>query len=436
MVSDKKRLQAPRGMRDVLPTDSHVMKKIRDACFEVARTFDYHEITTPIVEDISVFSRTVGEESDLLQKEMYVFEDRGGEPLALRPENTAGVGRAYIEHGMKSHVQPVRLCYFGSFFRYDRPQAGRYRQLTQFGVEAIGSKSPSLDSEVINLQSNLYQALGLKGLRLSINSIGTGATRGRFITAFSDYLQEYREELSSESQARLVTNPLRILDSKLETDQAIIADAPKILDYLDDDETKHFSSVLRDLDSLGIEYVIDNSIVRGLDYYTHTVWEFEPESGGGQSTIGGGGRYDGLLEQLGGDPTPGVGFATGIERIILNMVEQNLVEESIPKPDIFIIPVSELGHEMLLGITNDIRKLGVSVRSGELGRSVKALMRAANSSDAGIAILAGDSEVAEGKVTVKYLRESEGNIGNVKVELSELVPLIQKVMDLDLDMPS
>ena len=199
-------------------------------------------------------------------------------------------------------------------------------------------------------------------------------------------------------------------------------------------ETKHFSSVLRDLDSLGIEYVIDNSIVRGLDYYTHTVWEFEPESGGGQSTIGGGGRYDGLLEQLGGDPTPGVGFATGIERIILNMVEQNLVEESIPKPDIFIIPVSELGHEMLLGITNDIRKLGVSVRSGELGRSVKALMRAANSSDAGIAILAGDSEVAEGKVTVKYLRESEGNIGNVKVELSELVPLIQKAMDLD--MPS
>jgi len=434
MASDKKRLQAPRGMRDVLPTDSHVIKKIRDVCFKIARTFDYHEIATPLVEDVGVFSRTVGEESDLMQKEMYVFEDRGGEPLALRPENTAGVGRAYIEHGMKSQAQPVRLWYFGSFFRYDRPQAGRYRQLTQFGVEAIGSKSPFLDAEVINLQSNLYEALGLKDLRLSINSIGTEATRGRFIEAFRAYLQEFREELSPDSQGRLITNPLRILDSKSEIDRAIVKDGPKILDYLDDDETKHFASVLRDLDSVGIEYVIDSSIVRGLDYYTHTVWEFEPESGSGQSTIGGGGRYDGLLEQLGGDPTPGVGFATGIERIVLNMVAQNLLEESIPKPDIFIVPVSELGHEMLVGVTNELRKLGVSVRSGELGRSVKALMRAANSSEAAIAILAGDSEVAARKVTVKYLRESDRTIGDVKVELSELASLIQKA--LYLDMPS
>ncbi len=431
MASDKKRLQAPRGMRDVLPPDSHVVKRIRDICSNVARTFDYHEITTPLVEDVGVFSRTVGEESDLIQKEMYVFEDRGGELLALRPENTAGVGRAYIEHGMKSQPQPVRLWYFGSFFRYDRPQAGRYRQLTQFGIEAIGSNSPSLDAEAINLQSNLYEALGLRGLRLSINSIGTGHTRGRFIEAFRDYLQKYREELSPESQGRLVTNPLRILDSKSETDRAIVLNGPKILDYLDGDETKHFSSVLRDLDSLGIQYEIDSSIVRGLDYYTHTVWEFEPETGGGQSTIGGGGRYDGLLEQLGGDPTPGVGFATGIERIILNMDGQGLLEELTPKPDVFMIPVSEAGYEMLVGVTNKLRKLGVSVRSGELGRSVKALMRAANSSDAAIAILAGDFEVKERTVTVKHLRESHGAIVDTQVVLSELAALIKETLLLN-----
>lgn len=428
MASDKKKLQAPRGMRDVLPVDSHVIKKIRDACSKVARTFDYHEISTPLVEDVGVFSRTVGEESDLMQKEMYVFEDRGGELLALRPENTAGVGRAYIEHGMKSQAQPVRLWYFGSFFRYDRPQAGRYRQLTQFGIEAIGSKSPSLDAEAINLQSNLYESLGLTNLRLSINSIGTGDARGRFIEAFRGYLRRYSEELSTESQSRLITNPLRILDSKSETDRAIVAGGPKILDYLDDDETKHFSLVLRDLDSLGIQYEIDSSIVRGLDYYTHTVWEFEPEIGGGQSTIGAGGRYDGLLEQLGGDTTPGVGFATGIERIILNMGEQGLLSESAPKPDVFMIPVNEPGHEMLVGIANNLRKSGVSVRSGELGRSVKALMRAANSSDATIAILAGDSEVEERKVTVKHLQDSDRAIVDSKVELSELAPLIQKIL--------
>tara|TARA_B100000029_G_scaffold83231_1_gene74220 strand:+ start:4271 stop:5605 length:1335 start_codon:yes stop_codon:yes gene_type:complete len=425
---DKNILQAPRGMRDVLPSESVALNTVRDACREVARIFDYREIVTPIVEDIGVFARTVGDDSDLVQKEMYTFDDRGGEQLALRPENTAGVCRAYIEHGMKSLPQPVRLWYFGSFFRYDRPQAGRYRQLTQFGIEAIGSEDPSLDAEVISLQSKLYKSLGLDDIRLGINSIGTQSSRSNFLRALEEYLREFEAELSQDSQRRLKTNPMRIIDSKDMTDQEIIKGAPKILDFLSEGDEAHFHRVTSDLDSLGISYDIDHSIVRGLDYYTHTVWEFEPIGASGQSTLGGGGRYDGLIEELGGPSTPGVGFATGIERILINLLDKGLIDQEVIPPDVFFIALGSEGHNSAVKLAMELRDHGISVKAGVGGRSMKSLMRAANNSGAFVAVVIGDEEVTEQSATIRILRDSIDSDRNLKVSQANLVPAIKDIL--------
>ena len=420
-------LQAPRGMRDILPSESVAFNKVRDACREVARIFDYREIVTPIVEDIGVFARTVGDDSDLVQKEMYTFDDRGGEQLALRPENTAGVCRAYIEHGMKSLPQPVRLWYFGSFFRYDRPQAGRYRQLTQFGIEAIGSEDPSLDAEVISLQSKLYKSLGLDDIRLGINSIGTQSSRSNFLLALGEYLRKFEAELSVDSQRRLKTNPMRIIDSKDMTDQEIIKDAPKILDFLSEGDEAHFHRVTSDLDSLGISYDIDHSIVRGLDYYTHTVWEFEPIGASGQSTLGGGGRYDGLIEELGGPSTPGVGFATGIERILINLLDKGLIDQQVIPPDVFFIAVGSEGHNTAVKLAMELRDHGIAVKAGGGGRSMKSLMRAANNSGAFVAVVIGDEEVTDQSATIRILRDSVDFDRNLKVPQANLVATIRDI---------
>ena len=420
-------LQAPRGMRDILPSESVAFNKVREACREVARIFDYREIVTPIVEDIGVFARTVGDDSDLVQKEMYTFDDRGGEQLALRPENTAGVCRAYIEHGMKSLPQPVRLWYFGSFFRYDRPQAGRYRQLTQFGIEAIGSEDPSLDAEVISLQSKLYKSLGLDDIRLGINSIGTQSSRSNFLLALGEYLRKFEAELSVDSQRRLKTNPMRIIDSKDMTDQEIIKDAPKILDFLSEGDEAHFHRVTSDLDSLGISYDIDHSIVRGLDYYTHTVWEFEPIGASGQSTLGGGGRYDGLIEELGGPSTPGVGFATGIERILINLLDKGLIDQQVIPPDVFLIALGSEGHNTAVKLAMELRDHGIAVKAGGGGRSMKSLMRAANNSGAFVAVVIGDEEVTDQSATIRILRDSVDSDRNLKVPQANLVTAIRDI---------
>ncbi|MBK32530.1 MAG: histidine--tRNA ligase [Chloroflexi bacterium] len=424
---EKNILQAPRGMRDILPSESVALSKVRDTCREVARIFDYREIVTPIVEDIGVFARTVGDDSDLVQKEMYTFDDRGGEQLALRPENTAGVCRAYIEHGMKSLPQPVRLWYFGSFFRYDRPQAGRYRQLTQFGIEAIGSEDPSLDAEVISLQSKLYKSLGLNDIRLGINSIGTQSSRSNFLLALGGYLRKFEAELSEDSQRRLKTNPMRIIDSKDLTDQEIIKDAPKILDFLSEGDEAHFHRVTRDLDSLGISYDIDHSIVRGLDYYTHTVWEFEPIGASGQSTLGGGGRYDGLIEELGGPSTPGVGFATGIERILINLLDKGIIDQQVIPPDVFFIALGSEGHHTAVKLAMELRDHGISVKAGGGGRSMKSLMRAANNSGAFVAVVIGDEEVTEQSAAIRILRDSADSDRNLKVPQEDLVTAIRDI---------
>ena len=408
-------------MHDVLPEDQPLWRLVRETAARVASLFGYEELTLPIVENASVFQRTSGGDSDLVSKEMYLFEDRGGERIALRPEGTAGVCRAYLEHGMASRPQPVRVWYLGPFFRYDRPQAGRYRQLWQFGVENIGDGAPSADVEVIELQHMLYRELGLGELVLRINSIGTAETRRAYAEALRAHLEPKRDSLSPDSQRRLETNVLRILDSKEEADRAAVAEAPSILDHLTAEDAEHFSRVRGYLDALGITYVVDPMIVRGLDYYSRTVWEFEPVEAGGQSTVGAGGRYDGLMELLGGQPTPGVGFATGIERIVMNLRQADTDLGERERPDVAMIALGEQGPAAAMRVAAELRAAGLRVRSASPDRGMRAQMRAAGSSEAAYAVIVGDEEAREGVAQLKPLR-GEGEQRTVPLDgLAEAV---------------
>ena len=399
-------------MHDVLPEDTPLWRHIRRAAERIAARYDYHEIVTPIVEDERLFLRAVGAESDIGAKEMYAFDDRGGDRLALRPEGTAGVVRSYVEHGMSSRPHPLRLWYLGPFFRYDRPQAGRYRQLTQFGVELIGDPTASGDVEVIDLQRAFYAELGITDLILRINSIGTPETRVRYIADLKKHFTPHLETLSKDSQRRFDSNVLRILDSKEDADHPAVQSAPAILDYLEDDDRAHFEEVRAYLDALGIAYIVDPRIVRGLDYYTRTVWEFEPPltggdpnvRPGGQSTVGAGGRYDGLIELLGGQPTPAVGFGSGIERIAINLRDRGLTDGIETTPvDAVTIPLGDHGPTAALKLAAQLRSQGLHIRNGTPGRSLKAQLRSASRSNARYALILGDGEVSEGVAQLKPL---------------------------------
>ncbi|MFA7296717.1 MAG: histidine--tRNA ligase [Dehalococcoidia bacterium] len=446
-------LKAPRGMHDLLPEDEALWRFVRDTAERVARLFDYRLISTPIVEDGRVFLRTVGDESDIVSKEMYLFEDRGGDRLALRPEGTAAVCRAYLEHGMASRPQPVRLAYFGPMFRYDRPQAGRYRQLWQFGVECIGDGSPSADVEVIELQRTLYEELGLGDLTLRINSIGTAETRRRYVEALRAHLEPHVTTLSRDSQRRFETNVLRILDSKEDAQHPALLSAPSILDHLDEGDALHFTEVRALLDILGVAYQVDPRIVRGLDYYARTVWEFVPPSiveqvhgqlehgavplvsGVGadlqarvvrevstQATVGAGGRYDGLIELLGGPHTPGVGFATGIERIMLNLRDrQTLVAD--PVVDLYVAPLSEAVQAAAMHAARRARAAGFAVRAGFPGRGLRAHFRAAEGAAARFIAIVGEAEAARDAVQLKALT---GDSEQVEVAFDDLAAALAR----------
>ena len=400
-------LQAPRGMSDLLPEDEAQWRYVRDTTERVAGLFGYSLIATPIVEDVRVFSRTSGDESDIVSKEMYVFQDRGGGELALRPEGTASVCRAYLEHGMASRPQPVRLYYFGPMFRYDRPQAGRYRQLWQLGAECIGDASPAADAEVIELQHAIFRELGLDDLVLRINSIGTAETRRGYVERLQEHFHPHLDTLSRDSQRRFETNPLRILDSKEDAAHPAVLEAPSILDHLSAEDAEHFATVRALLDAAGVAHEVAPRIVRGLDYYARTVWEFEPPSedgeAGGQSTVGAGGRYDGLIELLGGPPTPGTGFATGIERTLLNMLDRGVEAPSAAAVDVVTIPLGEHGPAAAVRLAQALRAAGLAVRAGVPGRSLRAHLRGANASGARYAAIVGDDEAARGVVQLKPL---------------------------------
>ncbi len=368
----------------------------------ICQLHGYQRVDTPVFEDTGLFTRSIGEETDIVSKEMYTFPDRSGEMMTLRPEGTAPVCRAYIEHGLHNLSQPVRLYYIAPIFRYERPQAGRYRQHQQFGVEALGDGDPAVDTEVINIAWQFYHSLGLKHLQLKLNSIGCGACRPDYVQSLKQYYTEHIEQLCPECRRRLQKNPLRLLDCKQESCLAIKEAAPHNIDHLCPKCRAHWELVLKYLGLLELPFQMDHSLVRGLDYYTRTVFEVQPwGEEGAQSALGGGGRYDDLIEQLGGRPTPAVGFAAGIERIIINLKKQNVPIPSPPGPDLFIAYLGEQAKDKAIEYSSQLRQEGIGAILATSGRSLKAQMRQANALGLSYALIIGDEELREGKVMVR-----------------------------------
>ncbi len=400
--------QAPRGTSDILPEDQPYWSYIRDTAASVAASFGYERIDTPIFEETSLFSRGVGEETEVVEKQMYSFEDLGGDSITLRPENTANVCRAYMQHGMSNQPQPVRLFYQGPYFRYERPQAGRARQFHQFGVEAIGDASPQVDAEVIELGWSWLASLGLTGLSLSINSIGDGVCRPGHLAKLVEYFAEREDGLCSDHKSRYRSNPLRVLDCKKDSCRSVSEDAPRSVDDLCDDCSAHWDELRRSLDLLVGDgalsgYEENARLVRGLDYYNRTVFEYEPAELKGQSTIGGGGRYDPLIEILGGPSTPGIGFAIGLERVLLNLKAQGVSVPGAPAIDIVCVHIGESAHERMVVLASGLRAMGKSVIVAPMGRGMRSQMRYANSKGAKYALILGERDLEQGVVTLKSL---------------------------------
>ena len=399
--------QAPRGTTDILPCEQKYRRFVQAKAEDIARRFGYERIDTPVFEDAGLFVRGIGEATDVVEKETYTFEDRGGDLITLRPEGTAPVCRAYLANGMQNLAQPVRLHYFCPVFRYERPQSGRYREHHQFGIEVIGDADPSVDAEVIEFGWRLLESLGLSDVSLKINTIGDPQCRPAYVEKLQAYYRQHVERLCPDCRRRLQTNPLRLLDCKQESCQPVIAGAPHNLDHLCGPCTEHWNSVLAHLESTGLGFEIDNRLVRGFDYYTRTVFEFVPPVEGSQSTILAGGRYDGLIQELGGRPTPGIGFGMGIERVIVNLKRQ---EVSVPDHTGTKVLVAYLGEDAKragMALCSELRLRGVAAVLGPSGRSLRSQLRYASFIRATHAAILGDDELSRGAVTVRDLARSE-----------------------------
>ena len=403
--SKAQKFAAPRGTADILPEDWPYWRYVRDTAERVCALFGYQRIETPVFEHAGVFLRTSGAGTDIVEKEVYLFDDRGGDTLALRPEGTANVVRAYIEHGMASSPQPVRLSYVGPIFRYDRPQAGRYRQHTQFGVEAIGDGDPLVDAEVIDVLWTFVRELGLSGFALKLNTIGDPVCRPRFVEALRAYYAPLLPSVCDDCRMRFEKNPLRLLDCKEERCQPAIAGAPRLHDYLCDACREHFDRLQSYLRALGIEFAIDERLVRGLDYYTRTVFECHPAVEGAQSSMGSGGRYDGLAELLGGAPTPGVGFGAGFERLIINIKRQEVALPPATPLALYVAHVTPEAATVALELADAVRAAGRQAIVGGGGRSLKAQMRHADARHARYVAIIGAAELAAGEVTLRNLAD-------------------------------
>ena len=399
--------KAPRGTVDILPAEQAYWAHVQQRAAEVCRLYGYERIDTPAFEDYDLFARRDAAGTDLVEKEMYVFEDRSGQKLTLRAENTAPVCRAYLEQGMFSLPQPVRLYYLGATFRYERPQAGRYRQHHQFGCEALGDPSPGLDVEVIELALGFLSSLGLQQLTVVLNSIGCRQCQPEYVKVLQRHYEALSGEVCADCRVRMVRNPLRLLDCKEPACRLIADAAPRISDYLCPECETHFREVQELLRVLGIPFTLNHKLVRGLDYYTRTVFEILPQREGGQSAIVGGGRYDGLIEQIGGKPTPGVGFATGIERIILNLKEQQLGVPALPAPRVYLAHIGDSARLAAAVLARSLRSAGIGVVASTSGRSLKAQLRQANALGARHAVILGDDEVQKGVVTVRDMTLNE-----------------------------
>lgn len=412
------KIQSIRGFNDVLPADSALWQHLFDTARGLFEAYGYREMRIPVVESIALFKRAVGEVTDVVEKEMYAFEDRGGEHIALRPEFTAGLVRAGIEHGL-FHNQQQRVWCAGPVFRYERPQAGRYRQFHQLDVEAYGIPGPDVDVELIAMTARLWKALGFQNLRLELNSLGGPETRTRYRAALIEFLSKHEVSLDEDSRKRLHTNPLRVLDSKVPTTQSIVKDAPSILEYLDADSAAHLDGLRQGLSDLGIEHHVNPRLVRGLDYYTKGVFEWITTELGAQGTICAGGRYDGLVEQLGGSSTPAVGWAAGVERLIL-LLQKLQTAPLAAEADVYVCRFGEKGERAGLTLAEDVRsalgpkaRVALNVGGGKPGTQFKR----ADKSGARVALVVGDFESAAGTVQVKFLREDRPQATVTRAEL-------------------
>ena len=398
--------QAPRGTTDLLPAEQKNWRYIESKAVALARRYGYGRIDTPVFEDSYLFIRSVGEGTDIVEKEMYTFEDRGGDSVTLRPEGTAPVCRAYLEHGLHNLPQPVRLYYFCPVFRYERPQAGRFREHHQFGIEAVGDGDPSVDAEVIELGWQLVITLGLGDVELLLNSIGDPHCRPEYVADLASYYSGHHDKLCPDCRGRLERNPLRLLDCKVQTCRVLGDEAPRSVDNLCQECDDHWARVQEYLGTMGIPYRVDHRLVRGLDYYTRTVFEVQPIEGGAQSTILGGGRYDGLIQELGGRPTPGIGFATGMERLALNLKSSGVTVPEEPSPEFLVANVGEAARSAAMELAVKIRLAGVGAILSSGSRALRGQMRQANSLDIPYALILGDDEIARGEVVVRNMKTS------------------------------
>jgi histidyl-tRNA synthetase len=413
--------QAPRGTSDILPQEQAYWRYLEQMVARTARLYGYQRLDAPVFEDSRLFARSVGEDTDIVTKEMYTFEDRGGNSITLRPEGTAPVCRAYLEHGLKNLPKPVKLYYIASIFRYERPQAGRYRQHYQFGYEAIGDDDPALDGEVIDMAWRFLASIKLKRLSLQINSIGCKKCRPNYVAALKSYYKSHTQELCPDCKSRLARNPLRLLDCKNEACLKIAGSAPKSASHLCPECAEHFNQLQRYLELLGLPFVVNNQLVRGLDYYTRTVFEIQPEGGGAQSTLAGGGRYDDLIEELGGKPTPALGFAAGIERIILNLKKQKVEAPPLPKPQVFIAYIGEVAKTEAVKLAAKLRRGDIGVIAALGDKSLKAQLRQANNLGSSYAVIIGEEELKSGTVIVRDMTSAEQKtipLGKLQKELS------------------
>ncbi|MBQ6569639.1 MAG: histidine--tRNA ligase [Clostridia bacterium] len=408
--------KAVRGTQDILPRDSYKIRYVEKTVMEIAENFGFKEIRTPVFEHTELFARSVGDTTDVVQKEMYTFEDKGGRSITLRPEGTAGVARAVLENGLLGDAAPLRASYITSCYRYEKPQAGRLREFHQFGVEMFGTASPAADAEVICLAKSIIDTLGLENISLQINSIGCPKCRARYLEALREYFGQYKDRLCETCLGRLERNPMRILDCKSEVCSEIAKGAPAMTDFLCDECWEHFKKVQAFLDAAGVYYTVNTSIVRGLDYYTKTVFEFVSDDIGSQGTVCGGGRYDGLIEELGGPATCGLGFGMGLERILLVMENQGC---DFPQPDspmIYLAPMTESAALECFSAVKTLRDEGFYAQTDVCGRGLKAQMKYANKIGAQYVAVVGEEELASGKIKLKDMEsgaEKEINMADI-----------------------
>ncbi|MGZ4032411.1 MAG: histidine--tRNA ligase [Tumebacillaceae bacterium] len=413
-------INRPRGTNDILPGDVEKWQFIEKVARDVCRRFNVAEIRTPIFESTDLFKRGVGETTDIVEKEMYTFEDRGERSLTLRPEGTASTMRAFVESKLYAQPQPTKLFYIGPMFRYERPQSGRYRQFHQFGVEVVGVNEPSVDAEIIALAMTFFRELGLQDISLEINSVGSPASRTAYRDVLREHLAPVKDQLCKDCASRYDRNPMRILDCKVDTCKSLTVGAPEMINHLTEDDAAHFQAVCSFLDSFGIPYTVNPRMVRGLDYYTQTAFEFI-ESG---STLSGGGRYNGLVQEVGGPEMPGIGFAVGIERVLIALQNQK-VELPIDKGiDVFLVALGDNAQKKTVELLQELRVAGLVADKDYLGKSMKAQMKAADRQSARQVVILGDDELAQGVANVKDMATGE----QTSVALTELTTKLQSLL--------